>query len=146
MSCNDFPILQTVILLLKKSLGSLRQKYHTRALVQIAFLSFYRMFFANSTKLFVNIFTSGLCSITSSTRNRAIAIFPTIPFTIHYKCNWLIYKGVEQSQMHMIKNSLYLADCKISSYFEYQDNAEHYTPLLHHALPHMSLRTFLPQF
>ena len=60
------------------------------------------MFFANSTKLFVNIFTSGLCSITSSTRNRAIAIFPTIPFTIHYKCNWLIYKGVEQLQMHII--------------------------------------------
>ena len=91
------------VVLLKKSLGSLRQKYHTRALVQIAFLSFYRMFFANSTKLFVNIFTSGLCSITSSTRNRAIAIFPTIPFTIHYKCNWLIYKGVEQLQMHIIR-------------------------------------------
>ena len=86
-------------LFLGKSLGSLRQKYHTWALVHIAFLSGYRMFFAKSTKLFVNIFASGLCSITSSTRNRAIAIFPTIPFTIYYKCNCCVYTGVEQSQI-----------------------------------------------
>lgn len=87
---------------------SLRKNYHTRALVQIAFLSVYRMFFAKSTKLLVNIFTSGLCSITSSTRNRAIAIFPTIPFTIHYKCNWRIYTGVEQSQLYIKIHSIWL--------------------------------------
>ena len=59
------------------------------------------MLFAKSTKLFINIFASGLCSITSSTRNRAIAVFPIIPFTVHYECNWVIYKGVEQLQMHI---------------------------------------------
>ena len=105
MSWNTFP--NHHIVLLKESLGSLRQKYHTWALVHIAFFRGYRMLFAKSTKLFINIFASGFCSITSSTRNRAIAVFPTIPFAIHYECNFIKEQNSHKWILN-VKNSIWL--------------------------------------
>ena len=67
------------------------------------------MLFAKSTKLFINIFASGFCSITSSTRNRAIAVFPTIPFAIHYECNFIKEQNSHKRILNAIlKNSIWL--------------------------------------